>query len=122
MPSRLETKAITPPPLPVRGGKRVDGSVGWDFSVGKDIVVGADEPCAFVGANGCAVAGRGVCTSRVTAGATGVLVGLGVTVGAGDCVALVQPPSKNTRRIRENSFLWRFISYPPFLDVNLKQR
>jgi len=61
---RLETKAITPPPLPLRGGKRV--AVGLGVLVGAGVFVG-DSAAVAVGGADVAVGGTGV-----AAGGTGV--------------------------------------------------
>jgi hypothetical protein len=83
--SPLETKAITPPPLPLRGEKGVEVGCGVlvggsGVSVGKGVAVGGSGVRVGVGGMAVAVGGCGVLVA--TTAISVAVGGAGVTVGA----------------------------------------
>jgi hypothetical protein len=106
--SPLETKAITPPPLPLRGGRGVgvDCGVlvgGRGVLVGKGVAVGGSGVCVGVGGMAVAVGGTvvggdgsgvlvGSSAMRVAVSAEGTLVETGTGVAVDP-----QPAKRNTR-------------------------
>lgn len=126
--SQPETKAITPPPLPLRGGRGVAVGCGvlvggGMVSVGEGVSVGGTG--VLVGGTGVGVAGRGVAVggSAVSAGGTVVAVG-GTDVAVGLCwpaitvgvdvafsLHAVVPKSivSKTNRVRALSFIVFFL-------------
>ena len=83
MPSRSEVKAIIPPPLPERGGNKVDVLVGSGVSVGrgKAVPVGIGETVS-VGRMTVSVSRSVVCVAgiRVDVASTAVVTELGMSV------------------------------------------